>query len=319
MAMNVKKKEFAMTEHTPSGGQETTPQQSAAMHHFDVTIPAHVVTLAQKTAVGRLLLVAPSQEHAPGREPISSPEASLVPQHLVLLPASRGTAGSSTAPETAPQAAVPWLLALEWQPEHTAWEALLLLEQEQRSPLFTLAPEALLPALCLASLAQSTGSATRQISAWEPVLAACCHLLGPYLVALYQCWMDGPSKRAGLYRQFVEHVSSEQVIRRYVVLLSSLASVLGWEHMETLDEVEYLECALLQVLRDGSRRLWDATRPLWEKQQLATLLLAQPPLRALLPLALWTPETPLTGEHPPFLTLDAVYQSWKRFMQVDTQ
>jgi hypothetical protein len=214
-------------------------------------------------------------------------------------------------------ASVQWRFALEWHPSRSAWDAILFSLDHLQLTAFALPPAYAIPALFLAFLADHSGDTLppAHLSAWGPVLHETVQALDPFLMTLYEDWIDGPSRAAFRYRQFTEYMPTENT--EHGPLLAPFRSILGTEMFEKIRGAEHLEATLLRTLCHASTRLWTKGTLPFPEQELA-LFLRSPHLHALLPLALWQSPSPiqqsLDATH--LHSLNDVLHLWKQYVGI---
>jgi hypothetical protein len=164
----------------------------------------------------------------------------------------------------------------------------------------------------VAGMAESSGDAALgSVASWGPVLEEVCQALDPFILALYLCWIDGPSQAAGVYRQRVEHMPTDGAQYRH--LLEPFAGLLGSPRLEAIRCSERLEPAVIGTLSQVSAQLWDrSTLPLHDQER--SCFLDTPHLHALLPLALWRSPSPVEAnlDIAQLHSLSDVLHVWKR-------
>jgi hypothetical protein len=214
-------------------------------------------------------------------------------------------------------ASVRWRFALEWHPSRSAWDAILFSLDHLHLTAFALPPAYAVPALFLAFLADHPGEELppARVSAWGPVLEETVQALDPFLMTLYEDWIDGPSRAAFRYRQFTEYMPIENT--EHGPLLAPFRSILGTDVLEAIRGAECLEATLLRTLCHASTCLWTKGDLPFPERELA-LFLRSPQLHALLPLALWHSSAPipqrLDATH--LHSLDDVLHLWKQYVGI---
>jgi hypothetical protein len=213
-----------------------------------------------------------------------------------------------------------WVFAFEWVRGRPALSTLLFtLDHINRPlPLFAILPTYVLPAIFVACMAdQPRESIFDVVTAWGPALDEASTLLAPFLRALYEHWIDGPAHAAAVYRQFCEIAPASDTAHRH--LLDPFAQVFSPTHLETLRCAERLEPAVIRLLFQVSRYLWDATACVSEQQ--IRMMEEHAFLRALIPLALWSSDGPLPSERDRVFSssLEDLYAFWKRWRREHAQ
>jgi hypothetical protein len=178
------------------------------------------------------------------------------------------------------------MLALEWDGAGAAWESLLsTLEAIRPRGDFAIPLEFLLPTLFVARMADHPhGSSLDVVRQWGPLLEEAEEALLPLLYALAGLWSNGPSQAAEDWRLVRDPLplAHPDALR----LLDSFAAAFGHQLLEEARATERFEPTVLRLLDAASARLWQLAAP--AAAELRGHILAEPGLRALLPIARWS-------------------------------
>jgi hypothetical protein len=315
--------------HTHRPSRKRT--QGAGRIHARVTIPPSPQWVEAKMAdhpeSSRLRLLAHEHEFdLVGWEPVGLSNLVCLTQPFLLPPPPGWKQVGFTVlhdeeimvPDVGKLMSIRWQFALEWSPERSAWDALLFSLDHLDLKALALPPTYVLLTCFLACLADQPDEHCTQAgsASWRSVLAEACQALGPLLRALYEGWIDGPSRAAFKYRQYIEYIPPVNASSWH--LFEPCRRLLGPAFVEAIRSSEHLEATVLRQLRQASTRLW--TRgciPLSGREIVS--LLSTSGLSAVLPLALWQSPSPikLDADMAQLHSLDDVLHLWKHHVALD--
>ena len=189
-----------------------------------------------------------------------------------------------TVPDLGSLMTIRWQFIIKWSQGRSAWDALLSSLDHISPQALSLPPTSLLPALFVVLMADRPDDTLTNavVASWGPVLQEACQALDPLLQALYEYWVDGPSRSAARYRQFITYTPTDEASSWQ--FLDPLRSIVGSEIIEEIRGSEHLEASVIRQLCQASTRLW-VGGILLPEQKLSSLLEISR-LSALLPLAL---------------------------------
>jgi hypothetical protein len=196
---------------------------------------------------------------------------------------------SSMTPETMLSAR--WLFAVEWVSDMSAWDALLFTFDHLDPAFICLKPALVFPTLFVTRMAEHPQeSVFETLQMWAPHLDDIQERLLPLIIALYLHWLDGPSQGAQELQANSKHMEplDEESMAVFEAVLRAFAPIAGAARIEALLHAERLVPAVLRLLDEVSRSLWNSTNPI--NKQHNTLLSTHTEFQALLPIALWHSE-----------------------------
>jgi hypothetical protein len=214
-----------------------------------------------------------------------------------------------------------WLFAVEWVSTLSAWDALLFTFDHLDSVFLCLKPAFVFPTLFVTRMAEHPQASVFQtVTAWAPLLDEMQEHLFTLILALYLHWVDGPSPAAQKLRAYEEKQDPldeeqtaliEQEKATFQEEFHAFESIIGSARLQAFLHAEHLVPAVLRLLDEISWTLWDTTTPM--RAQYRSVLGTHPPVRALLPIALWRPEVPhaLTLARRQKLSLESLYEHWQ--------
>jgi hypothetical protein len=187
-----------------------------------------------------------------------------------------------------------WLLALQWQPTRSAWDALLAAQDQHMPARLSLIPWLIVPLMFCARmqafpLGRVVGGNTA--ARWLPQCAVAQRKLQSTLIGLYTLWIHGPTERARLYRSNAPAPLAGLTAAQERVI-AELGQFVGAAPLDLIRTAHHPEPGIIRLLDQASTQLWD--REQVDRMPSGDLL------AGLLPIAGWQaePPTPLHGIIP---------------------
>ncbi len=255
------------------------------------------VTMANLEGSSRLLLIYDANDFDARQGLISLSSIAAVTEddarETSLLPppergyAQFGVAGLQVANMRSSEgnlARVRWVFALEWERTRLPWETLLHSLDTLRPPQLAFPEAYTLPVLFVAAMAALRPRSTIQqrVQCWGPLLEEAQRKLQPLIDVLFLAWAAGPTSQASAHRQFGECIPRiGEVAQR---ILDRCAAAFGPDRIEELRRASRPESALLRLLEEMSRQIWQAEQ---ERRERLLAHLGEAFLQALLPVACW--------------------------------
>jgi hypothetical protein len=199
-----------------------------------------------------------------------------------------------------------WVLLFEWNPQRSAWEALLEAQDTLRPERLSLGPDFLLPLMFLTRMAFFPIGPGRGNTAarWTPCMASAQEQLAPLITGFLVTWVHGSSQAAARYRQSIERLPKHGIDQRQA--LSDWRQTFGMELLTALETAERLEPLIIRELEAASVRLW--TEPTFPVPKGTMRFIS-----GLLPIARWQPTPPGPREIPEraSTSLETLLRWWK--------
>jgi hypothetical protein len=282
----------------------TAPDISQVLYVYDTLVADPVLIGAAFTALERVRFL----PFWPINHPDPLPFELAPPPEGWAACGLQGTSPGRDAESETPLARSPaWFLIIEWNPERSAWYALLDGQETLQRQTTSQVPEGILPTMFLARMADFRLERDIQnvAVAWVPCLAQAQARLLPLIAGLFHVWMQGSSSAAERYRSLSQSplpsLQPEQV-----EALSQWEAMFGTLLLHQVRKAERPEQVIMRALDATSTELW-VSGPTGRFFPLQKQL-----IDALLPIALWQPRPPgPKTPHPERIaSLEALRRVW---------
>lgn len=179
-----------------------------------------------------------------------------------------------------------WILALQWRPVRSAWDALLDAQDQHQPERLSLVPWLIMPLIFIARmrafpLGPFVGGDTA--AQWLPHLAVAQRKLQPLMTSLYALWVHGPTERAAAYRGIAAAPLAPMTAAQER-LVHDLARLVDDAPLAAIRAAHHPEPGIIRLLDQASARLWELDD--------LRMALSADLLAGLLPIARWRPDPP---------------------------